>query len=261
VSSLSSSNRRNLQFGAVVLVSIILIASGTTLAPLVSEIVLSSFYYPFAQLRTAIEQIGETAALNNELHQQIAQERLRVSLFAEAQAENERLRSVLGFEPPAGYSLLPAEIVSILGNRQPTAAVINLGIDSGIYVDQNVINQLGLIGRVVEVSDSYATVQLLTDPINRVAARVVDGRQMGIVQFLPAKGLVLNHVPSDGSVKVGDRVISSGLGRVYREGIDIGTVTHVERLEDEPFCEIILQPAADFGCIEELFLLRPVKKR
>jgi len=176
------------------------------------------------------------------------------------QVAQERLRSILGFEPPAGYSLLPAEIVSVVGDRQPTAAVINLGSDSGIYVDQNVINQQGLIGRVVEVSASYATVQLLTDPINRVAVRVVDDRQMGIVQYLPSTGLVLSHVPSDGSVEVGDSVISSGLGRVYHGGIKIGTVVSVDRFEDEPFCEILLEPLADFGCIEELFLLRPIQE-
>lgn len=260
MSSLFSSNWRNLQIVVVALFSITLMATGSTVAPFLSDTILYSFYYPFSTLRISFEKIGETSALNHELHRQIAEERLRVSLLEEARSENERLRSILGFEPPAGYSLLPSEIVLVVGDGQPTSAVINLGSDSGVYVDQNVINQQGLIGRVVEVSASYATVLLLTDPINRVAVRVVDGRQMGIVQYLPSVGLVLNHIPSDGLVEVGDSVISSGLGRLYREGIKIGTVVSVDRFEDEPFCEILLEPAADFGCIEELFLLRPVEE-
>ena len=63
-------------------------------------------------------------------------------------------------------------------------------------------------------------------------------------------------MPIQGSINVGDTVLSSGLGGIYPPGLIVGFVESVERPEEEPFCEVRLKPAPDFRSLEELFILR-----
>ena len=167
----------------------------------------------------------------------------------------------MGFEPPEGYSLIPAKVISVTYNGAlPISAVINRGAEDTVAVDQPVVNQSGLIGRITEILGNFSVVQLLTDPANRVAARVAETREMGIVKYKTNKGLVLDNFPVQGTIHEGDLIVSSGLGGVYVAGLTVGTVMEIIRPDDEQFCKVILDPAANFGSLEELFILRPDNK-
>jgi rod shape-determining protein MreC len=180
---------------------------------------------------------------------------LELSSMAEVRRENQRLHSVLNFEPPPSYGLLQARVISISGASAPVSAVINRGSRSGVAPGMPIINQHGLIGRVVSVFENVATVELLTDPGHRVAARVAETREMGIVKYRPWEGMVLDNFPAEGKIAEGNEVISSGLGGTYPAGLLIGTVRSFERMEDQPFCRVLLDPAVNFNTIEELFIL------
>ena len=107
------------------------------------------------------------------------------------------------------------------------------------------------------VSDDFSTVQLLTDPANRIASRIQRSRDMGIAKYRQGEGMILDNFPVQGEIIVGDTVISSGLGQVYPSGLKIGIVTSVERGPDEVFCRVRMKTSADFGRLDELFVLRP----
>ena len=190
---------------------------------------------------------------NENLQAALVEASVRLSMLEEARLENNRLRAVLGFEPPPGYSLVPAKVISVTGDKIPIAAVINRGSKDSIFVDQAIINQVGLIGRIISVSYDYATVQLLTD---RVAARVAESREMGIVKYSLTEGMVLDNFPIQGTINPGDLILSSGLGGVYPAGLRVGTVKTVDYPVEEPFCKVTLTPAVNFNSIEELFILQ-----
>ena len=101
-----------------------------------------------------------------------------------------------------------------------------------------------------------SVVELLTSPANRVAVRVSSTRDMGILKFQHKKGLILEHIPVQSEIKAGDTIVTSGLGGIYAPGFLIGTVKTVERVKDNPFCEIVIESAANFSSIEELFMLK-----
>ena len=142
----------------------------------------------------------------------------------------------------------------------PRSIEVNKGLAHGIEVGLPVVSGAGLVGRVKRASPRNATIQLLTDPECRVAVRVSESREQGIVRYLPSKGLVLTNVPVDGQVKQGDLVISSGLGGSFPEGMSVGVVTSVKRDEDEIFAEVLLQPVVNFNAIDELYALAPVAR-
>ncbi len=253
----SSNNWRNVHLAVIVCLSLMLIISGVSVSRYVSEGLLSTLYYPFFSIRNYVTDLAGVSQENARLRQQLVDAQMRVALLESAARENERLRQALGFEPPPGYSLVPAEVVSIVGEYASVGAVINRGAADSVFVDQPLINQSGLVGRVVQVTPSFAEIQYLTDPANRVAARVLPGREMGIVKYIPGIGLILDNFPVDGSIRAGDRVVSSGLGGVYPAGLSVGEVVSVIRPEEEPFCEVSLKEAANFNTIEEVFLLKP----
>lgn len=251
---------RNIHFISVFVLAVLLLLGQPFINSYVKEGVYALFYSPFAKLKLNINKLVNVSDNNRTLMESLVEASFQISLHEETVKENERLRSILGFEPPPGYTLIPAEVIAVSGHYLPTAVTINKGEGDSLRVNMPVINQQGLIGRVSDVTADYAEVQLLTDPTNRVAARVASSREMGIVKFIAGTGMILDNFPIQGTVTVSDTVISSGLGRVYPPGLFVGTVVRVEREELEPFCDIKLKPAANFYSIEELFILREVEQ-
>ncbi len=257
ISSLFSRYWRNLHFVAVLFFTIVLIVGQVGYNSMVSEAFLAAFYYPFAKAKSFVLELVNVNEENQRLRQALVESSIQIYGIEEIKRENARMRAILGFDPPAGYRLLPAKVTATVGDKIPMGATINRGRTDSVYVNQTVINQQGLVGRVTEVADYTATVQLLTDPANRCAARVSDTREMGIVKYVPSAGLMLDNFPVEGSIKEGDVIISSGLGGVYPGGLVVGVVTEAERPNDRPFYDVIITPMANFNSLEEVFLLRP----
>ncbi len=258
ITNVFARNWRNIHFILVIVFSIILMVASSSVNPVVDQIVFTVFYSPFAEIKNSLSELGSVAEENRQLRQELTEASVTIAVYEEASRENERLRSVLGFEPPPGYVLLPAEVLSISGEYLPMSAIINLGENDSIFVNQPVINQQGLIGRISSVTPGYATVQLLTDPSNRVAARLAASREMGIIKFTTSEGMILDNFPIQGTVVAGDTILSSGLGGVYPPGLMVGTVAQVVRPEQEPFCDVRVTPAVNFYSIDELFILQEV---
>jgi len=256
ITNLFARHWRRMHFLAIIVLSGALIIAPSDLPPKVNQAILSVFYWPFAEIKTVIGDLRAADEENHHLRQMLTEASVTLTMYVEATRENARLRSVLGFDPPPGYELLPVEVVSVAGDYFPVSVIISSGEDDSIYVNQPVINQQGLVGRIESVSKDFATVQLLTDPSNRVAARLAESREMGIIRFTVSRGMILDNFPVQGTINVSDTVLSSGLGGVYPAGLKVGTVSEVVRLELEPFCRVNIDPAVNFHSIDELFVLR-----
>jgi len=262
ISNLFSKHWRNIHFAIIILISLILIIGYPSLNRFISQVVLATVYYPFFKVKSSFADLSSIASERDQLQEALVEASVKLSICEEAKRENDRLQAALRFTPLAGYRLTPAKVIYIsgFGRYLPVSATIDRGAKDSIFVNMPIINQDGLIGRVDSVMDNFATIQLLTDPSNRVAARLAGSREMGIVKFLAHGGMVLDNFPIHGAIKVDDTVLSSGLGGVYPAGLMIGTVAKITRPENKPFCEVKLNPAVNFRSLEELFVLRLERK-
>ncbi|MFZ5980009.1 MAG: rod shape-determining protein MreC [Candidatus Zixiibacteriota bacterium] len=256
ISNLFSRYWRNFHFISILLLSVVMIVNNAAFNGLVSQAAVSVFKYPFFVVKNFLDGLVEVHEQNENLQTALVEASVKLSMLEEARLENIRLRSVLGFETPPEYGLLPAKVIAVEGQKIPVLAIINKGYQDSVFVDQPLINQQGLIGRVVALSADFATVQLLTDPTNRVAARVSESREMGIIKYNMTEGMVLDNFPIQGSIREGDLIISSGLGGIYPAGLKVGTVSKVSYPEEEPFCKVHVTPAVNFKSLEEIFILR-----
>ncbi len=248
---------RNLHLATFVVAAAVLLSNATPVNRWVADIFLSGLYFPFVQVKLFVADLQGVAAENAKLREQLVTAQQRAIANAEAGRENIRLRSILGFTPPPGYVLVPARVVAVEGSPRVTEAMINRGGEAQVNVGQSVINEEGLVGRIKAVTARYATVELLTDPLNRVAARLASGRQMGIIKYDRESGLRLDNVPVLAPISIGDTIVTSGLGGVYPAGLLIGTVRAVDRPSEAYFATVAVDPAVSFVRLEELFVLRP----
>ena len=259
ISNLFNRYWRNLHFLLIGTLSLALSFGGEAVTSRTSAVAIYAFHYPFALLKNTIVDLNTVGEENQRLQQALVEATTRLTQLDESSRENLRLRAVLGFEPPAAYSLIPAKVLSVSGGSIPIAASINRGRFDSVLVNQPLINEQGLIGRVATTYAGISTVQLLTDPSNRVAVRIAESREMGIIKYKTSEGMILDNFPIQGNIKPGDRILSSGLGGVYPPGLLVGTVESVVRPEEERFCLVKVRPAARFSSLEELFILKAVE--
>ena len=187
---------------------------------------------------------------------------LRLSLellkLREAQLENARLHALLHFksQQAAEKSYIAARVIARNPARIANAILIDAGTNEGIRDRMPVVTADGLVGRIVEVHGYTAIVQLLIDHNCRVSAVAQrHSRVNGIVSFEDGT-FYLKNVSLRGDIKVGDLIVSSGLGELFPKGLYVGQVVKVEDETQGLFREVILAPGVNFHNLEEVFVLK-----
>jgi len=134
--------------------------------------------------------------------------------------------------------------------------IIDKGSSSGIKKGYVVINYLGLVGRVVEVSGSTSKVMLVSDPNLGVSAICQRSRQEG---WFPALWnlLVMKYLPKDADIKISDSIMSSGLTEAYPKGLLIGTVIDTAEEPSGLSRYAIIKPAVNLSNLEEVLVIVP----
>jgi len=239
----------------VLLISLVLLLAGQRVTGFVGNATVTLFYYPFFKLKNTISRLVSAGQETRALRASLIELSTRLQFFNEMLEENRRLRALLGFVPPAGFKIVPTEIVRVRGSGIPNTVLINMGDEDSIRVNQTVVNRNGLAGRVARVMNDYSVVYLLTEPRCRVAARVKRSREQGIIRYSMIRRMYLDNSPQQGDVKIGDTVITSGLGGIFPEGLVIGTVTSVDSPKREFFYNITIEPAVNFNGLDELYIL------
>lgn len=145
------------------------------------------------------------------------------------QAERLQVEGLLRAASLAQYRVVPARVVAYGSVQRFTSSVtLDAGSASGVSPDMSVITGDGLVGRVVSVGPTTATVELISDPQVVVGVRAGGAMQAGAVDGEGGPGeLVLQMLDITAALGEGDRVVTFGSaeGRPYPPGIPVGTVS------------------------------------
>src|SRR5882672_2771201 len=158
-----------------------------------------------------VESVAHARSDATRLSRELAQLRLERGRSLDADAENARLRALLGFTQRTLPSLKPAQVVGVAGEPWPVVFHLGSGAADGLAVGQAVLAPEGLVGRVSHVDAHTASVALLTDPNAPVACEIVGSGVRGVLKFRFGEepGLYLTAVPLTDTVRVGERVVTS----------------------------------------------------
>lgn len=169
----------------------------------------------------------------------------KVQKLAALEAENVRLRELLNSSALLDDSVLVAELIGVSPDPRHHEIIINKGRDDGIYVGQPVLDAVGLMGQVIMVGPLHSRVLLITDAthalpvqINRNGVRSV---AEGVGQYYE---LELQHVAATTDIKVGDLLVSSGLGGRFPAGYPVAVVSEVIIDPGQPFATVKATPSA-----------------
>lgn len=162
----------------------------------------------------------------------------------ELEAENRRLRELLKFIPSSEVSYITAQVVGETGGTFNRSAIISTPHPEGIQKGQMVKNTKGLVGRIVDVSERSARILLLTDMNSRVPVMTGLSRERAILTGNNTETPLLNHLPADTNIRVGESVVTSGDGGMFPAGVPVGTVTRITK------DNVYVKPFADWSRLE-----------
>jgi rod shape-determining protein MreC len=158
-----------------------------------------------------------------------------------------------------GQSMEPKLIAAMVVGKDPSpwfqTIMVDKGRSDGVAVGRPVVNSDGIVGLVVEATDRFAKVMLITDPNSAVDAVVQKNRARGIVKGGSVGFCMLHYAMSKYGIDVGDTIISSGMDGVFPKGLPIGAVTHVVKYKAAIFQDVTVKPYVDFERLEEVSIV------
>ncbi|NTV88963.1 MAG: rod shape-determining protein MreC [Clostridiales bacterium] len=177
--------------------------------------------------------------------------------------KNEELRLALNLkEQFDDYSIIGANIIAVDPGNWFNIFKVDIGSRDGIKTDYPVLTGAkGLVGRVMSVDLTSSRVLTIIDEDSAVAGYIAkSGGGYAIVRgdiSLKEEGLCrMDFIPLDVDVEVGDVIETSGLGGIFPKGIMIGKVKEVRQTNSEMSRYAIIEPAADFKKLEEVYILK-----
>lgn len=189
-----------------------------------------------------------------------AQLKEEVRAAAALTREVERLTAALGLKGEReDFKLLDAYIIGWPSGDWTEECTINKGSLAGVQADQCVVTANGeVVGLVTEVGPNYAVVKTVLDSSLEISANIAASGYNGMVQGGYATGeegyLRMNYLPSDAVICNHDQVVTAG-STLYPRDLVLGSVVDAGFDETGVAKFAILEPAADFGSLEQVFVL------
>lgn len=225
--------------------------------------VLSPLLQPVSRLSGLVEdiwdsyiQLVDTHSENIRLREDIRTLNRRVLEGNDAVLANQRLEHLLEMKKSVRAPTIAASVIGEDVTSWFRTLVINRGSSSGIREGMAVISADGIVGQTVKVSSSSSRVLLLTDHASGISATIQRSRARGVVKGKGEMLCTLEFTTREEDVKVGDTVITSGIGGVFLKGLPIGEVTMVKRGEYGIFQTVSLRPAVNLPHLEEVLVVQ-----
>src|SRR5262249_41941226 len=187
---------------------------------------------------------------NQRLKQENDDLRMQIANNHEATLEAQRVIALAGLKDSASGKTVVARVIGRDAGRSQTVT-IDKGRAHGVKPDSAVITASGIVGRVIQSSNFFSIVQLITDSQSAVGVMVESTRRQGIVKGNGGRDLDLDYIDDDNDLKEGDKFLTSGLDRIYPKGLLLGVITTVGPRRGR-IKTVEVRPSADLGRLEEV---------
>lgn len=214
---------------------------------------------PFRVSRWAREMLTDRSALradNARLTVELRETNLSLLTMAALREENKRLRTLGEAVNALSGKRMLAEIMKVDLDPLRHRVLLNKGQDDGVFKGQPVLDAYGIVGQITRVGKFTSEAILISDPEHATPVRVNrTGRRTIASGSGNLNKLVLPFLTGEEDIKVGDLLVTSGLGGVFPAGYPLGTVTKVERNPAETFATVEAKPTAKLDSDYEVVLL------
>ena len=207
------------------------------------------------------DQGSDTAQLvseNKYLEGKLIELKVRLQAYSNLVLENQKLTQLLDatYTIPE-HQIILAHVKSISQSRLKKQVIINKGSNDGIRNTQLVVGSDGVVGQVTQVTPLYSTVLLVTDPTQHMPVKNARNGIRGITKGLATseRGMIVEFIPLDSDVKLGDIFVTSGIGTTYPPGYLVGKVSKIDKPPNEAFLSIVLKPIQNMDKLEFILIV------
>ncbi|MCD6430589.1 MAG: rod shape-determining protein MreC [Deltaproteobacteria bacterium] len=194
---------------------------------------------------------------NHQLEKDLALIKNRLAQLEETHFENLRLHKLLNFKKQHD-TLTQGIAAHVIGRQTDNLShilIIDCGSNQNLKVNNPVFTTGGVIGRIIACGPRSAKVLLLVDQNSACDVIIQRNRIRGTLQGTGNKFCQLAYLQRTADVKVGDRLITSGLDNIFPKGITVGTVVTTTQCHNGLSQTINVKPEFDLNTIEEVYVI------
>ena len=212
----------------------------------------SPFYFVSNAPRELLDGVSQTLASrdqleleNRALRQELLLKNSELLMLGQYKQENARLRELLGSPLRQDEQKMVTQVISTVNDPYSDQVVIDKGSVNGVYEGQPVISDKGVVGQVVAVAKLTSRVLLICDATHALPIQVL---RNDIRVIAAGNGctddLQLEHLPANTDIRVGDVLVTSGLGGRFPEGYPVAVVSSVKLDTQRAYTVIQARPTA-----------------
>lgn len=184
-----------------------------------------------------------------------------LSRLEELEKQNQRLKGLAKFtDENKDIVVTGAHVIAKNPGNWFNTITIDRGEKHGVEVNMAVVTHEGLVGRVIEVADTWSKVRTIVDGKSAVSGIVQRNRDNGLLKGNNSLGSEdgmcrMVYLPEDSNITPGDIILTSGLGEIFPKGLYIGKVEKVLKDKGELYKTAIVKPGVDFQRLEEVLVV------
>jgi rod shape-determining protein MreC len=149
--------------------------------------------------------------------------------------------------------MVMARVIGASAGTASHTVEIDRGERDGIRRNMAVITPDGAVGKIIESYGDTAQVLLLSDKEGGAGAMIVGSRVQSPVKGTGEPMLSMSYVAAEETVNAGEKIVTSGMDKIFPRDVPIGTVLDVK--QGNPFKQIRVRPAARLDRLEEVIVL------
>jgi rod shape-determining protein MreC len=225
---------------------------------------------PFRDAYDYFDGLAHARSENTKLRREVRQWRAQATQYQAQAGRAQDLQKLLRVEGgpkyPSDFRFVNTSVISFPLGAFAQQITIAAGSDDGLRINTPIIDQDGLLGHVVVVGPSTASVQLITDADSNVPARDIANGVRGLIRHGVGNSLLLDQVSKEQSIAKGDVIVTQGTvdrryPDLYPYGIPIGRVLSVDRSDIASYLTVQVLPFARFDSLDTVAALISTKKR
>jgi rod shape-determining protein MreC len=165
---------------------------------------------------------------------------------------------LLGGSKQATQPLVPARVINNSLREVDNYLTLNVGSADGVQPDRGVISAAGVVGKVQAVSAHYARVASVLHSKLQVAAQIKRDGTIGSVGWPEGTDFshaMLDYIPRQNKLVVGDSVVTSGYNSVFPAGVFIGTIESFTTEPNKNFSTVKLRLGVDFSRLTYVYVV------
>jgi rod shape-determining protein MreC len=169
---------------------------------------------------------------------------IRLNTANELARENAELRALMQLQTRPGQQTVHAAQLYQGHNWFAQRITLDQGGSAGLRSGLPVVDAAGLVGQVSRVYPASSEVTLVSSPEQLTPVFIERTGQRGLAAGSGRGQVELRYMPAQTDIRVGDRLLTSGIDRVYPAGIPVARVTRVSRSQTSPYLRVDCLPLA-----------------